>query len=52
MTDVLSLLPADLRDAEGPAFREPWEARAFAMVIKLHEAGLFTWPEWAETLGA
>jgi nitrile hydratase accessory protein len=39
-------------DAEGPVFREPWEAQAFAMALSLHERGLFTWPEWAQTLGA
>lgn len=33
-------------------FREPWEAQAFAMAVKLHEAGHFTWSEWAETFGA
>ena len=33
-------------------FREPWEAQAFAMAVKLAEAGVFTWSEWAETLGA
>jgi nitrile hydratase accessory protein len=38
-------------DAEGPVFREPWEAQAFAMALALHERGVFTWPEWAETLG-
>jgi len=32
-------------------FREPWEAQAFAMALALHERGLFTWPEWAATLG-
>ena len=32
-------------------FREPWEAQAFAMTLALHERGLFTWPEWAATLG-
>jgi nitrile hydratase accessory protein len=37
-------------DAEGPVFREPWEAQAFAMALALHERGLFTWPEWAATL--
>lgn len=31
-------------------FREPWEAQAFAMTVKLHEAGHFTWSEWAATL--
>jgi nitrile hydratase accessory protein len=35
---------------EGPIFREPWEAQAFAMALSLHQRGLFTWPEWAATL--
>ena len=39
-------------DAEGPVFREPWEAQAFAMALALHQRGLFTWNEWAATLGA
>ncbi len=39
-------------DAEGPVFREPWEAQAFAMALALHARGLFTWPEWAATLAA
>jgi len=39
-------------DAEGPVFLEPWEAQAFAMALALHELGVFTWAEWAETLGA
>jgi nitrile hydratase accessory protein len=39
-------------DAEGPVFREPWEAQAFALVVALQGRGLFTWSEWAEALGA
>src|SRR5262245_10232233 len=39
------------RDEHGPVFREPWEAEAFALAVSLHERGLFTWPEWAATLG-
>ena len=39
-------------DAEGPVFREPWEAQAFAMTLALHSRGLFTWPEWAAALAA
>lgn len=35
-----------------PVFNEPWEAQAFAMAVKLNEAGVFTWTEWAEMLGA
>lgn len=46
---ALGPLPSD---EAGPVFREPWEARAFAMVLKLHEAGHFTWAEWAERLSA
>jgi nitrile hydratase accessory protein len=39
-------------DAEGPVFREPWEAQAFAMALALHERGVFTWNEWAATLAS
>ena len=38
------------RDSDGPVFREPWEAQAFAMTLALHARGLFTWPEWAAAL--
>ena len=31
-------------------FAEPWEARAFAIVVSLHERGLYTWAEWADAL--
>jgi nitrile hydratase accessory protein len=44
-------VPSIPRDAQGPVFREPWEAQAFAMALALHDRGLFTWPEWAATLG-
>jgi nitrile hydratase accessory protein len=43
-------VPGIPHDAEGPVFREPWEAQAFAMALALHARGLFTWPEWAATL--
>ncbi len=33
-----------------PVFKEPWEAKAFAMTLRLHERGLFTWSEWAAAL--
>jgi nitrile hydratase accessory protein len=38
-------------NAEEPVFREPWEAEAFALALALNERGLFTWKEWAATLG-
>jgi nitrile hydratase accessory protein len=43
-------LPGIPTDAEGPVFREPWEAQAFAMAIALYERGLFSWNEWAAML--
>jgi nitrile hydratase accessory protein len=43
-------VPGIPRDGDGPVFREPWEAQAFAMALALHGRGLFTWNEWAETL--
>jgi nitrile hydratase accessory protein len=46
-TGLLKGIP---RDADGPVFREPWEAQAFAMALTLHERGLFTWNEWAAAL--
>ena len=33
-------------------FAEPWQAQAFALAIKLSEAGWFTWVEWAAALAA
>ncbi len=46
------LNPSETARPDERSFDEPWQATAFAMVIKLHEGGLFTWAEWAETLGA
>ena len=33
-----------------PAFREPWQAKAFAFVVLLHREGHFTWDDWVRTL--
>ena len=56
MTDAATLratqsVASSPRNAEGPVFREPWEAQAFALAVSLHERGAFTWTEWATTLG-
>jgi nitrile hydratase accessory protein len=45
-------LPGLPRDEDGPVFREPWEAHAFAMALALHQRGVFTWSEWAAALAA
>ena len=37
---------------EPKAFAEPWHAQAFAIVLALHERGLFSWAEWAAALAA
>lgn len=49
MTDI-ELLPGQPTAGGGPVFGAPWEAHAFAMAVRLHERGLFTWPQWAATL--
>jgi nitrile hydratase accessory protein len=41
-----------LNPPDDPVFEAPWQAEAFAIVVALHERGLFTWPQWAEALGA
>ncbi len=33
-----------------PVFDAPWQAKAFAMTVKLNESGVFTWTEWADRL--
>ncbi|SDF52453.1 nitrile hydratase accessory protein [Thalassobaculum litoreum] len=52
MTAAVNLesLPRIPVDHDGPVFREPWEAQAFAIAVKLHETGLYTWNEWATAL--
>jgi nitrile hydratase accessory protein len=51
LAGVVAALPSLPRDEDGPVFREPWEAQAFAMTLALYRRGLFTWPEWAAALG-
>jgi nitrile hydratase accessory protein len=44
-------VPGIPRDANGPVFRAPWEAHAFAMALELYQKGLFAWSEWSAMLG-
>ena len=37
-------------EPEEPVFAEPWQARAFALVLKLAERGHFTSSEWTAAL--
>jgi nitrile hydratase accessory protein len=50
VVQATTALPDLPRDNDGPVFREPWEAQAFAMVLSLYDRGLFTWKEWAAAL--
>lgn len=40
------------RDTAEPVFSQPWEAQVFSMTLMLYQRGLFTWPEWSDTLAA
>ena len=33
-------------------FNQPWEAKAFALVVHLFQQGHYTWAEWTEQIGA
>jgi nitrile hydratase accessory protein len=48
--EAISAVPSIPTDDDGPVFRAPWEAQAFAMALTLHERGVFTWSEWAAAL--
>jgi nitrile hydratase accessory protein len=50
MDPLTSPLPGQPHDANLPVFGEPWQAKGFALVLALHERGLFTWAEWAKAL--
>ena len=45
-----SALPRLPADETGPVFAEPWQAQAFALAVRLHASGAFTWTEWAAAL--
>lgn len=48
--DALAATHPIPRDADGPIFAEPWQARVFAFTLELHQRGVFAWPEWAAAL--
>jgi nitrile hydratase accessory protein len=51
-TPDLDVLPAIRRDADGPVFRAPWEAQAFAMAVSLSDRGYFSWSDWSARLAS
>jgi nitrile hydratase accessory protein len=50
LAGAINALPALPRDTQGPVFSAPWEAHAFALAVRLAEAGCFTWHEWVDML--
>jgi nitrile hydratase accessory protein len=52
MSDVIlaDLLKGAPRGDDGPRFEAPWQARAFAAVVALAEAGRFEWAEFQQAL--
>jgi len=41
-----STLPEILRDQDERAFDAPWQAQVFALVLRLHQNGSFSWEDW------
>lgn len=50
MTSINSSIAQFFPDGKEPVFAAPWEAHAFALTVKLHEHGLFSWTEWSQQL--
>lgn len=47
---TLPRIPSDPDDTI--VFANPWEAKAFALVVQLNRQGHFSWLEWTEQLSA
>lgn len=47
--DTLSI-PGITDGETAPWFSAPWQAKAVALTVSLHAAGVFSWPDWAEAL--
>ena len=50
MNSQSQALSSFLPDNEEPVFAAPWEAHAFALAVKMHERGIFSWSEWSQYL--
>jgi nitrile hydratase accessory protein len=50
-TAALSELGLLRRNETGQVFEEPWQALAFAIVVRLQGDGHFSWQEWTARLG-
>ena len=50
MTELSESLSLFISGSSEPVFSAPWEAHAFALAVKLHEKGLYSWSEWSQYL--
>jgi nitrile hydratase accessory protein len=51
-TPNYALLPGLPQDDDNVVFAAPWEAKAFALVVNLHQRGYFEWTAWVKALSA
>jgi nitrile hydratase accessory protein len=42
--------PMPVMQASESVFEQPWQATAFALTVALHQKGVFSWNDWAQTL--
>ncbi len=45
-------VPGLPHDDDGVVFAAPWEAKAFALVVHLHQRGSFAWSDWVQALAS
>jgi len=48
--ETLATLCQAPRGEDGPVFDAPWQARAFALTLALHDGGHLSWSDWTAAL--
>jgi nitrile hydratase accessory protein len=50
LSELTTLVDAPLDANNEVVFANPWEAKAFALVVQMHQEKRYTWTEWADQL--
>lgn len=50
--DLLLQNPEFSSESQGAVFSEPWQAKAFAIVVQLAENNVFEWKDWVDSFSA
>jgi nitrile hydratase accessory protein len=50
LSELTTLINAPLDENNEVIFANPWEAKAFALVVQMHQEKRYTWTEWANQL--